>query len=359
MKKCVFIIVLNWNGWKDTIECLESIRQLRYNNYRIVLIDNGSNDNSLEQIKSWANGEINVTSQYINCLSSNKKMYIVEYDKSIAEAGGDESLEKRISSIPSHKRLVIINNNENLGFACGCNVGIRYALGNNAEYVWLLNNDTVVENESLSGLVNFLEQKKNFVCVTGQIRFYNNPKMIWNCGGRLTWYGARKYYFANDSDKSVPKNGYRPITFVTGCAPLFRSQMFKESGLLSEQFFFGEEDFEISLRMKKRGYKVACLYNAIIYHKVSATIGALNKKRNVSSTHIYYMSRFINMRNYMSPFTWNIWKLACSIYIIPMLIIRYKYSFFQASSIMVSVYRDSVKLKKIDKKYFENCMGLN
>ena len=166
MGKSVYIIVINWNGWKDTIECLESIQRNVYDNYRIILIDNGSNDNSIDIVKSWAAGKTVVDSIYLNKQSVCKPIHIVEYDKATAEIGGITSLEAEMFDNSSYNNLVIIKNIENIGFAAGCNIGIRYALESGAEYVWLLNNDTFIEKESLSILVNFQENNKDIECLT-------------------------------------------------------------------------------------------------------------------------------------------------------------------------------------------------
>jgi len=359
MKKSVYIIILNWNGWKDTIECLESIQQLRYRNYRIVLVDNGSEDNSMEHIKAWAAGNTIVKSRYVKYRSDNKNMYIVEYNKNIAEEGGVYRLENELSSLPSHKKLVIIKTNENLGFAGGCNVGIRYALASGADYIWLLNNDTVVEKDALLFLVKYLELNKDFKCATGQIRLYDNPAKIWNCGGKLTWYGARRYYYANDLVENTPQKGNTKISFITGCAALLKSDVFKNAGLLSDRFFFGEEDFEISLRMKKLGYNMACLFGAIIYHKVGASINSVKPGLNLARIYIHYLNRFINMKAYWPNPIWQIWRFSYIFYIIPMLIFRYRIRIFPIIDLLRALFKNSTTLEKVDKAIFHSVMNGN
>ena len=112
MRDLVYIIILNWNDWKCTIECLESIQQLNHSFYRIVLIDNGSSDNSLEQIKAWASGEIPVNSKYINNQSENRNLFIVQYNRNLAEIGGNDWQEHDMEQRESAKKLVIIDNME-------------------------------------------------------------------------------------------------------------------------------------------------------------------------------------------------------------------------------------------------------
>jgi len=359
MNDNVYIVILNWNGWQDTIECLESIQQLDYSHYRIVLLDNGSTDDSLEQIKAWTAGKNPVKSKFVNYRKDNKGIHVVHYDRNTAENGGIGSKESKLSQLSSSRKLVIVDNNENLGFAAGCNVGIRYALASGADYVWLLNNDTVVEKNSLSSLVNFLKSNDEYQGVTPQIRLYDSPDKIWNCGGILRWYGARKYRYANQSSNLVPQAGAETISFITGCASLLHTSIFRQIGFLTELFFFGEEDFELSLRLKKHKYKLACLYDAIIYHKVGETINSLSEKKGkgLSSINIYYLNRFINMRRHWPFWIWNLWRFAYLLYIVPMLRLKYKFSWHSLCLLCLNIMRYSNRFNKVDKGTFEKLIG--
>jgi GT2 family glycosyltransferase len=342
----VFIIILNWNGWKDTIECLESIQQLNYSNYRMVLLDNGSTDDSLEKIYQWAEGKIKVDSKHIHYRSDNKNIQIINYDKHIAENGGSNSAESILSKLSSDRGLVIIDNKENLGFAKGCNVGIRYALKAGAEYIWLLNNDTVVNVDTLSKYLTCLETDNQCQGVSGPILYYHNPDLIWNCGGKLKWYGARKYFNENKNVHGIPNEGTLPISFVTGCSVMFRAAVFKKLGLITERFFMGEDDFEFSQRLKKHGYKMACRYDAIIYHKVSVTFQGASL---IGSSYIYYLCRFINMRSYWSRITWRIWRILYAPYIFFMLKIRLKLKWIEIWKMLRKLFHDSVIMDGVDR----------
>ena len=354
MNDKVYIITLNWNGWKDTIECLESIQQLDYSHYRIVLLDNGSTDNSLERIKAWAVGKNPVKSRFVNYRKDNKGIHIVRYDRDIAENGGIDDLERKLSQLPSSNKLVIVDNKENLGFAAGCNVGIRYALSSGANYVWLLNNDTVVEKDSLSNLVNTLESNDKYQGVTPQIRYYHNSKKIWNCGGNLTWYGARTYRYANKNVNMVPQYGTEKRTFVTGCALLVRASIFMRLGLLTERFFMGEEDFEFSQRLKIHGHKMACRYDAIIYHKVSVSFQGAAV---IGNTYIHYLNRFINMRYFWPNFHWRIWRLLYAPYIFFMLKVRYNFRTEKIRSMTKSLFRNSIILDCVNRETFMQALN--
>ena len=349
MNDRVYIIILNWNGWEDTIECLESIQQLDYPYYRIVVLDNGSTDDSLEQIKAWAVGKNPVKSRFVNYRKDNKRVHIVNYDRDIAENGGIEDMELKLSQLPSSRKLVIVDNKENLGFAAGCNVGIRYALSSGANYVWLLNNDTVVDKDSLSKLVNTLELDDKYQGMTPQIRYYDDPMKIWNCGGNLTWYGARKYHYTNKNVNMAPPHGIGEKTFVTGCALLVRASIFRRLGLLTERFFMGEEDFEFSQRLKIHGHKMACRYDAILYHKVSASFQGATV---IGNTYIYYLNRFINMRYFWPNFHWRIWRLLYVPYIFFMLKLRYNFRMKEIGLMIRNLFRKSIILDCVNRERF-------
>ncbi len=131
----VYIILLNWNGWKDTVECVESCRKLSYPDVRIVIVDNGSTD------------------------------------------GSETRLRERFPD------LELIQTGANLGFAGGNNVGIRYALEKGAEYVWLLNNDTIADAEALSALVQAAEDDQTVGMVGSKIVYHDDPRITLVCRG--------------------------------------------------------------------------------------------------------------------------------------------------------------------------------
>ena len=118
----VSILILNWNRWKDTIECLESLYQINYPNYSVILIDNNSEDNSIEKIKEYCTGKLKIESEFFKYKMDNKPIHIFEYFN-------DEDTECKIIDefieISSNKKLMLIKNDTNYGFAEGNNIGIK------------------------------------------------------------------------------------------------------------------------------------------------------------------------------------------------------------------------------------------
>lgn len=333
----LYIILLNWNGEQDTIECLVSIKKSSYAQYRIVLVDNGSKIESLLKLKSWCNVNFNT---------------IIYYNRQEAETGGTPTSESNINNIPSSKKLVFIENSENLGFAAGNNVALRYALQSKAQYTLLLNNDTVIEKDSIAVLVNFMDSNREYVAVTPQIRYYNPNDRIWNCGGKIMWFGNRKYYFPDEHISKVPQKGFTDITFITGCALLFKPQT---TGILTEKFFFGEEDLDFSFRQKKNCNKMACCFSSIIYHKVNSSVTKLNFN-NIGYIYLHYLSRLINNKYHASTCKFIIVVFVNLIYAVPMIKMRYRYSFKTIFRMIFTILSELHKFDSIDKKMSLNCL---
>ncbi len=311
-KNFIPIIILNWNGVDDTIECLYSIIKSSKAGFVSVLVDNGSKLADLEKLKYKC-------SLIYNDVLFLKRKQLLNFQKN--------SIQNLLGSL-TEDTLVFIENDENLGFAKGNNVGIKLAELIDAEWVMLLNNDTVVLENTFYELREFIKRNPSIKAITPQVRYYKPNTRIWNCGGNLTYYGSRKYKFEDMDYSKVPQKGFSEITFITGCALLFN---YKETGTLIEKFFFGEEDYEFSLRMRKNGLKMACVYSSIIYHKIRAS---LNKSSlPLGAIYIHYINRLINTRDYYSIFRWHTTKVMVYLYI-PILLMKKKISPIKSFSLI-------------------------
>lgn len=342
--KKISIIILNYNGFRDTIEVLSSISALEYPFFNVILIDNGSIDQSVEELTAWVH----------------KRFTVDIYQNDVL----DPSVKKIVSANENNTpgttlKLSIIENSDNIGFAAGCNQGIQFALLNGAEYVWLLNNDTIVDTDSLSVLASYLDNYSTCQIATPQIRLYDEPDRIWNCGGQLKWYGTRKYYFVHRPVSELPDKEAIDITFVTGCAPLIRSTLFQQYGGFTEKFFFGEEDFEFSLRMKKAHAKMVCCLQSIIYHKVGASIKNTAAGYNIGKAYVHYLNRFINMKTYMPFILWHGWRALYVGYIFYLLGKQSEYNAVVRLAFIKKLWKDSFVMEGVDKKTFLMILNSN
>jgi len=320
-EKNLAIVILNWNKWQDTLECLTSLTESTYQNFTIILIDNGSTDNSAEKIRAWATGKISVSVGPFPHKAETKPFPIIEYNYSQIKRENGNFLESKGTN-----NLILIKNDLNVGFARGANIGIRYALKNNFEKVLLLNNDTTVDPDCLKILSEFLDRNKAYDVAVPKICYYAKPEKIVSCGAKLTFTGSRKYFCLNEEENETTKRGIKNITFASGCALLARSNVFKNYGLLTERFFFGEEDYEFSLRMRKNKVKMASVLSAKVYHKVSVSSKTVLGQNKIVSAFIGLLSRYVDMKFYYRNSYWKIWRVVSLGYILPMLKIKYNVS---------------------------------
>ena len=237
--RTVFILLLNWNGWRDTVDCVESLQRLTYPNYHILIVDNGSTD------------------------------------------GSEIMLRERFPA------LEIVQAGANLGFSGGNNAGIRRALERGADYVWLLNNDTVIEADSLALMVQAAEGDAAVGMVGSKIVYYENPRKIWYAGAVLD--RARPYRPHHRGLNEEDLGQYQEACetgYITGCSLLARREVVEAIGLLADDLFLYFEDADWSARAKAAGWKLVYCPQSVVYHKVSLSIGGA-----CSPTLIYYTSR--------------------------------------------------------------------
>ncbi len=315
------IIILNWNGWKDTCECLASLLTSTFQDFQVILIENGSTDDSVEKITSWARGEMSIS---VGPLEQKPSPSAITFQTCSLEE--IENSSARFDADNPFKMLMI-RSPENLGFARGCNVGLRYALQSGFEYVCLLNNDTTVEPDALACLYDFMERQSKVDVITPIIYYYHRPDTVWNFGGRLTFTGRRRYFLGNRKMVNRHIEPVRNVTFLTGCALFARSRVFGTYGLLSESFFFGEEDYEFSLRMKENRVHMAALSCARVYHKVNASNDRTDPSGRLSHAFVGYLNRFIDRKKHSRRWAWQMWRFLCLAYILPLVAVRHGLSF--------------------------------
>lgn len=234
----VAIIVLNWNGRTDTLACLASLSRLDYPTYKIIVVDNGSSDDSVVTIRA------------------------------------------------AYPQVILIETGDNLGYVGGNNVGLDYARTLSADYALLLNNDTEVAPEFLSLLVQAAEADPAVGIVGPIIYYYDRPDVVWSAGGVIDWHLGNTYLLGlNEPDHG--QFGLTPhlVDFVTGCALLIKMPVIKQVGLLDPRFFAYYEETEWCARVTRFGFKILLVPRAKIWHKISLVA------REVSPQVHYYMTR--------------------------------------------------------------------
>jgi len=242
----VAIVLLNWNSTDDTLACIESIRKLTYENCQVVVIDNASRSTEYHALRSGCADEL------------------------------------------------ILRQKRNLGFAGGCNAGIRWALENGFEYVWLLNNDTVVAPESLAELVRAMQSDPRIGIVGGIIYYWNDPERIQTAGGFIDPETGRGGMLGvNELDAGQFRDDF-DVEYASGGMSLVRVGAIREVGLLDERFFMYYEDTDWGLRMRARDWRVITASSAKTWHKDKATAG---NRKPYFIEHGYFMFLYKNSRH--------------------------------------------------------------
>lgn len=270
----VSIVILNWNGWKDTVECLESLFQITYPNYDVIVTDNYSEDDSIVKILEWAEGQIPVESKFVMYNKKEKPIKYIEYTREEAEAGGGK--EEVIEDIPSNQHFIFIKNEKNYGFAEGNNIAIRYALkALKPDYILLLNNDVVVDKEFLNELVKVAESSEKIGIVGAVNYFYEYPKRIWYSGGIMNW---TKGNLTDITRNKIDKGQFRMIRDVdevAGSSLLIKVEVIYKIGLLYSDYYLFFEETEWCVQAKKNNYAIYANLNSKIWHKGSVSLSAI------------------------------------------------------------------------------------
>ena len=224
----VWIVVLNWNGQADTLACLESLQRLRYTERRVVVVDNGSTDGSVEAL---------------------------------------ESARSRLA-------IDIIQAGKNLGYAGGNNLGIRYALDRGADFILILNNDTTVDPILLDELVRAAEQHPEAGCFGPWIFYMDEPDRLWFT--RSEWDSAVYAFTAPGKGRlgaELPEETTN-TEYVCGAALFFRAGIARDVGLLDERFFLVYEDSDWCFRARQAGFKCLVVPTARVWHKIGTSFSS-------------------------------------------------------------------------------------
>lgn len=252
----VSIIILNWNQKDMTLQCLKSLKEINYPCYEIILVDNGSTDDSVSAIKK---------------------------------------------EFPDVK---IIKNQRNLGVAGGRNVGIEHVLEKGTDYILLLDNDTTAHPDFIAEMVKVGEQDKSAGILTGKIYFSSQPNKIWCAGGTLSLYRCHFSLIGHDKVDRGQYDQLREVDHVTGCCFMIKKEVVDKIGILDENFvqYFGE-DTDLCLRAKKAGYKVVYVPGSRIWHHIV-------KKTSVSERYWYLKGRnlMLFMRKHARLHHWIIFS---------------------------------------------------
>lgn len=276
-----YIILLNYNGWRDTQECLESVLKLDFPNYQIIVVDNNSPNDSMSHLLAWSKGdEIATVDNYelahLSTPHYPKPLPFVLYDKQTAINGGIQEQEAQLTN-----PIIFIQAGENRGFAAGNNIGTEYALKKgNADYIWYLNNDTVVEPNALIEYVKKAQQYKtnnHKVGIIGaKLMYYHQPELIQAIGGTYNqWVATTKHIgaFEKDSGQYDNEGIVKKISYPVGASMFVDVAFIKDVGQMCEDYFLYFEELDWVYRGNKNSWQVGYCWKTKVFHKEGGSIG--------------------------------------------------------------------------------------
>ena len=219
----VCIILVNWNGRRDTLQCLESCARLTYPHVEMIVVDNGSSDDSVKWLRA------------------------------------------------RFPHLRLIETGANLGFAAGNNAGMHAALGMGAAYIWLLNNDTVVDPASLGALVDAMRADASVGLAASKIYYQDKPGTLWYAGGYLSPLWGWSLHRGADEPDDGQYDSLTAVDFATGCSLFARARAVQAIGPMDESYFLYWEDIDWSARARRAGWRVVYVPGSRIWHKLGAS----------------------------------------------------------------------------------------
>lgn len=250
MNSKVAIVLINFNGFIDTVECIDSLNDIDYTNYEIIVVDNDSEK---------------------------------DYDL--------------LSAKYSDSNVTILSSESNLGFSGGNNIGISYARNQGAGYILLLNNDTLVENDFLTNMVSTAQKLNNRCVITSKIMYAYDKERIWYAGGKFDFKTSRTSVDGINEKDSEKYNKAQKVSFASGCCLLIPIEILDKIGLMNEDYFLYCEDTDYCLRILKADFEIMYEPKSKIYHKVNAST---NKIAGIQTYYLVRNKLFI-VKKYIRP----------------------------------------------------------
>lgn len=307
----VSIILLNWNGKKDTAECLESLEKLDYPNYDVIVIDNGSQDDSVVFLKQkfpWIN---------------------------------------------------LIAKKRNVGFAEGNNIGAKFAIEHGAEFLFILNNDTVVDKNVLKEMMLTAQKDDHIAIVTPKVYNYHKKNQLESAGYVQSILKSKIYQTGYQEEDVGQYESEKEVNFVSGCAMIVKKNVVAEFGIFDPSFFIYCEDQDFCYSVLQKGYKLVYSPKAKIWHKVSISMGGY---KNPISIYLFTRNRIKLVLKRATAVQKTIFFIYFFGYYAPAFTI---YSLLQGRKVVGAFYRAifSYIFKNLKRYEFEHyadlCVGIN
>ncbi len=296
VEKSVAVVIVNWNGWSQCIECLDSLLAQDYSNFHVFVVDNDSQDQSIEHIASWCDepkadpgwrrhpGVSRITDQ---SNVGRVKHRVIEHADDWPRAAATT-------------QLTLVRSGSNLGFAAGCNIGINTAGLGNFDYFWFLNADAVVDQRALKELVGRAERQTDIGMVGSTVRYYDTPDVVQAMGGAsLNQSNGDSRHIGEGARLSeVPTDGAsveHEMAYIMGASMLVSQRYIVEIGLMEEDYFLYFEDADWAMRGRGK-FSLGFAPRSHIFHKWGANS---HKSAPLFSSGFYYRNRLRFVARYL------------------------------------------------------------
>jgi GT2 family glycosyltransferase len=290
------VILVNWNNWRDTVECIDSLLAQSHRNFHIFVVDNDSGDGSLEHIRAWC-AKPSAEAAWRN---------FEGVDRHSARCGAEAVLcrvadrsDRPLPPAPEGCRLSLIRSGSNLGFAGGCNVGIRAAGLSAFDFFWMLNTDTVVHRDALHALLRRALQDPKVGMAGSTVRYYDAPEKVQALGGAhmSPLHGVSRHLGQGlplDQIRLDAPGVERDMSYVFGASMFVSGAYIHEVGLMQEDYFLYFEEIDWALRGHGR-FMLGYAANSHVFHKSGASS---SKLMPLFTAGFYYRNRIRFMSRY-------------------------------------------------------------
>lgn len=265
----VYVVLVNFNGWSDTIECLESLLRSDYENTRVIVVDNASSDGSMQKLLEWANGTRTFEASRSTALRPLTWPPVPKPVDHMAVAASALQQFFREGDFPS---VTFISSSDNRGFAGGNNLALKLLVDAKLSgYACLMNNDMVISPSAVRALVQAIEKDQKLAAVGGLILDYAEPETVQAIGGA---HMSRSLGMSEVNGAGLRRDQVEEpssLGYISGGCLLTRLETLRRVGLMDEEYFLYAEDADWGERMRSQGYRLGCAVDAVVWHKGSQT----------------------------------------------------------------------------------------
>jgi GT2 family glycosyltransferase len=292
----IYVVLVNWRGYHDTIECLESLTRIRAPALKIIVVDNESRSSGVDEIKQWADGKLSTA-------TAGSPWHLLPAERrrkpSVAIMSPEDDFDMKSSAL-----VTVVQVSFNSGYAAANNIGARFALSDPAcDYVWFLNNDTVVDENGLAALVTCVSKDPQIGVCGSTLVYYDEPTVVQSIGGRFNrFFGRGRNLHIGKPVTDLPSEASvtAQLDYVIGASMFVSRGYMSKIGFMEEKYFLYFEELDWCRRNRGQ-FRIAWAKDSIIYHKEGRSLGTNTRGRSSDTALYYYNVNFLRFTRHFSP----------------------------------------------------------